>query len=851
MKKTTTLLLFALLFAASAFAEDGNITWASQFGGIRGMGTGADAAGAFGAVYIGGQTGGMLQDQTYLGTYDAYIVKYYDNGTEAWIREFGTYGEDQIEGVYADSTGVYVAGYTTGALPGQNFSGDRDAFVRKYDFDGNEVWTREFGTSGTDEIREISVNSSGIYVTGLTTGTLPGQSRIGGYYDSFIRKYDLDGNEVWTRQFGTTGDDTPFGVYADSSAAYVTGSARGAFPGQVNLGEADAFVRKYDPDGNAVWTRQFGTAQYDLGWGVFADATGVYVAGYTLGAFPGYANQGAFDIFLRKYDFDGNELWTKQFGTTGSDMARGISGDSAGVYVCGSVDGELPGQTQVGYSDAFVRKYDADGNENWTRQFGTTEGESCEGIFANSTTVYSVGQTNGAFAGQNLTGEADYFIRKYDENGTEQWTHQSGTLGEDAMDGYVASDSTGIYFAGITSGYFAGYSQQGNGDCFVRKYVDGSEAWTRQFGTTEWEEARAVSADSSGVYVGGFTAGTFPGQVNQGGADIFVSKYDADGNEVWVRQFGSPDDEFGYCVSANSGSIYVIGTTYGTLPGQVSLGSSDVFVVKYDSSGNLSWIRQFGTDNSEEANKVYADSTGIYVVGQTSGAFPGYVNLGGVDAFISKFDSDGNQVWAGQFGTGSSDAAYGVAVYSGGVYVVGVTSGTLPGQSSSGSEDAFIRKYDLDGNAVWTHQFGTESYDYAYGVAADSTGIYMAGTTAGAFPGYVNLAGRIDAFVRKYDFDGNATDTWQYSSYADKFVMNIISAPNGIYVAGQTNGPFPGQVYRGGETAFVFQILARTPAGQEGSFGVISALPEFDVVTVLALFCAAIALISLGIKRKI
>ncbi len=123
-------------------------------------------------------------------------------GTIDWFRQFGTSFFEQALGTAVDATGVYVAGLTGGALPGQSNSGGTDVFVRKYDFSGNVIWTRQFGTPTDDLARRISVDAGGVYVTGLTHGTLPGQVSSGDR-DAFVRKYDADGNELWTRQFGS------------------------------------------------------------------------------------------------------------------------------------------------------------------------------------------------------------------------------------------------------------------------------------------------------------------------------------------------------------------------------------------------------------------------------------------------------------------------------------------------------------------------------------------------------------------------------------------------------------------------------------------------------------------------
>ena len=220
-----------------------------------------------------GRTDGTLPGQVSSGSSDAFVRKYDTSGSEVWTRQFGTANIDQAYGVSVDASGVYVAGATR--LTGT----DIDAFVRKYDTSGNEVWTRQFGAlSRLDEAFGISVDASGVYVGGYTAGTLPGQVSSGGTRDAFVRKYDTSGNEVWTRQFGTADRDLAYGISVDASGVYVTGSTRGTFPGQTSSGSGDTFVRKYDTSGTEVWTLQLGTPSW--GRGISVDASGVYVGGY-------------------------------------------------------------------------------------------------------------------------------------------------------------------------------------------------------------------------------------------------------------------------------------------------------------------------------------------------------------------------------------------------------------------------------------------------------------------------------------------------------------------------------------------------------------------------------------------
>ncbi len=250
------------------------------------------------------------------------------NGTVTWLRRFDTrFVRDR--NIAVGPTGVYVArrGIVTG-----------ERFVRKYDYQGNELWTRQFGTSAHDSARGIAVGPTGVYVAGGTAGTLPGQTNAGDS-DAFVRKYDHQGNEVWTRQFGTSHFDSARGIAVGPTGVYVTGGPRR------NAGYFDAFVRKYDHEGDEVWTRQFGASDDDIPGGIAVGPTGVYVIPEPpfLATLPTSQL-----VFVHKYDHQGNEVWTRRFGTSEGDIAREIAVGPTGVYVAGDTRGTFPGQANAG-----------------------------------------------------------------------------------------------------------------------------------------------------------------------------------------------------------------------------------------------------------------------------------------------------------------------------------------------------------------------------------------------------------------------------------------------------------------------------------------------------------------------
>ena len=400
------------------------------------------------------------------------------------VIQFGTPLSDFASGVAIDGAGnVYVVGtIQEGALPGQTGLGDLDAYLRKYDGQGNEVWTRQFGTQSEDHATGVGVDGAGnLYVVGLTRGALPGQTSLGDVgYDAYLRKYDSGGNELWTRQFGTPQSDHASDVAVDGGGnVYVVGiTFDDSLSGQADLGEGDVYLRKYDSDGNKLWTRQSGSRDLDMANGVAIDGAGnVYVVGEQ-GGIPGRPGVGESDAYLRKHDGDGNELWTRQFGSQSGPSASRVAVDAEGnVYVVGSASGSLPGQTHLGKSDAYVRKYDGDGNELWTRQFGSRGSDMANGVVIDGAgNVYVVGTTGLALPGQSnmdpVLGGSDVFIRKYHSDGSEVWTDQLGTPERDAVAGVVVDGAGSVYVVGSTEGAFAGKTSSGSYDTFVLKMPD-------------------------------------------------------------------------------------------------------------------------------------------------------------------------------------------------------------------------------------------------------------------------------------------------------------------------------------------------------------------------------------------
>ncbi len=404
---------------------------------------------------------GTAQDMPGSSTHDRTCVL-----SARWIRQFGSVQTDSASAVATDTNGNTVVVGKAGTLPGQTTGGP---FIRAYDANGTETWTRELGLGTTGEVGSVRIDASGnVYIAGWISGTLPGQTRVGDT-DAFVRKYSSTGTELWTRQFGTTVSDIASAVTTDAAGnVYVAGSTFGRFAGQTSTGHSDPYVRKYDAAGTALWTQQWGGAGGEA-LAITADAAGnVYVAGNINGTIPGGTSAGLFDAYVRKFDTAGTALWSRQFGSRSDDFAYGLGVDASdNLYIAGYTSGALPGANSAGGYDAFVRRYDSAGTETWTRQFGTSGADKAYALAVDATSVSVVGSTAGTFAGQTSLMGTDAFVRRYALDGTSASVLQFGSNQDDFANGAAVDASGHLFVAGGTGGTLPSQTSAGGIDAFV------------------------------------------------------------------------------------------------------------------------------------------------------------------------------------------------------------------------------------------------------------------------------------------------------------------------------------------------------------------------------------------------
>ena len=315
--------------------------------------------------------------------------------SSGWLR---SYASPELELVLAAAPGKEGALYVVGSITNaEDISFESaDGFLYKYNFDGSQVWGKRLATDELDGVAAISVASDGtIAVAGITNGSMDGQQHGPSGADVFVQKFTANGETQWVHQFGSDDDDRVTRIVFDSSnSLYVIGVAGGPFEG-LPSGDSLWFLRKLDSEGVALWTRELQQSE-TIVVTVLAIGPGdaLYVGGVTTNDEFVVSEGRDFDAFVAKYDQDGDESWSVTFGTPQLDELVALAlGRDGSIYAAGQTFGVLSGHVPIGNQDGFLRKLNPDGKELWTRQFDTEDGDRVIGMpVARNDDVYVLGE---------------------------------------------------------------------------------------------------------------------------------------------------------------------------------------------------------------------------------------------------------------------------------------------------------------------------------------------------------------------------------------------------------------------------------------------------------------------------
>lgn len=392
--------------------------------------------------------------------------------------------------------------------------------------------------------------------------------------------------------------------------------------------------------------------------------------------------------------------------------------------------------------------------------------------------------TGGSYGG-NWT---DYATVKYDANGNELWVRRYNGSAVNPIDSAVdlAVDTAGNVYVTGNSFRLAAFSS--NVITTVKYDANGNELWVRHYTQGSLSNSStALEVDASGnVYVVGTTSSISV----TGASDVLTVKYDTNGNELWVRVSGlgansSSSNSARGLVVDTVGNVFVTATIeYGAFSGAYA-------TVKYDIHGNELWVRRYqGTGTVNNASGIAVDTTGnIYVTG-TSG-LPRWPSSGFFikDYTTVKYDTNGRELWVRTY-TVLQDDIYGdfsprsAVDPTGNVYVAGSSQG------SATSTDFATVKYDTNGNELWARRYNATSstYNYVTTLAVDATGNAYVGGYA-CVTDLCLLRGRAqDYVILKYDTNGNEVWARRYnvpSLYPGPTAL-VVDLTGNVYATGSS-----------------------------------------------------------------
>jgi hypothetical protein len=427
-------------------------------------------------------------------------------GAFTFAKSFGDASDQFIAGVAVDAGGsIFVVGTYTGSV---NFGGgaltavnSTDIFLARFDANGNHLWSKSFGGNKSQTGTAIALDSVGnVFITGFFYdtvnfggGTLQAKSNgsVNSFQDSFVAKFDASGNHLWSKNFGDINTEYGYGLAVDGN-------------------------------GSVILTGVFQTPSVNFG-------------GATL------TNQGGFDAYVAKLDGSGNHVWSMAFGDVADQYGRTVTTDAQGnVFLAGDFAGSINfgggALTAAGTTAAFVTKFNAAGQHQWSKSFGESSAIAYGVGVSAAGDVFLGGDFHGTLdfgGGVSLSGAAandDVFVARLDGTGNAKWAKGFGDPLAQHMKAMRLDDAGNV----LLTGSFGGKINFGTGDLATAGAFDmfaaklepeaGCPLWSRAFGSPEYQEGLAVDVDGQGNAVLG---AVYSGTVDWGGGPLTSATNDA------------------------------------------------------------------------------------------------------------------------------------------------------------------------------------------------------------------------------------------------------------------------------------------------------------------------------------
>ena len=345
MKKCLVFVWSVVIMTTAAFAQPNPDTlWTRTYGGSNGDGASSVQQTADGGYIVAGRT-----ESFGAGGFDFYLVKTNSQSDTLWTRTYGGSNDDGANSVQQTADGGYIVAGTTGSFG----TGDYDFYLVKTNSLGDTLWTRTYGGSGADGVISVQQTADGGYIIAGYTDSFG----VGGH-DFYLVKTTSQGDTLWTRTYGGSGDDWGPSAQQTTDGGYIVAGITASF----GAGNNDFYLVKTTSQGDTLWTRTYGGNYDDYAYSVQQTTDGGYIVAGETESF----GVGGDRFYVVKANSQGDTLWTRTYGGSNSNRAYSVQQTADGGYI-------VAGNTTsfgAGEEDFYLVKANSQGDTLWTRTYG-------------------------------------------------------------------------------------------------------------------------------------------------------------------------------------------------------------------------------------------------------------------------------------------------------------------------------------------------------------------------------------------------------------------------------------------------------------------------------------------------
>ena len=771
-------------------------------------------------------------------------VLYAQSPSLVWQKPLGGTTTEGMGKMILSPEGGYLI---SGATYSNNYEvhgnhGNSDAWIVNLKNNKDTLWTKCYGGSSDEAFSAVQSTIDGNYVAaGYTYSNNGDVHHNHGNSDAWIVKLKSNGDTLWSKCYGGSGDDFFYSITATSDGGYIACGSSSSSNGDVsgNHGATDAWIVKLDANGNIIWQKCYGGSGADAAY-FYSESfyaiketpgNGYIAVGYTNsndGDISG--NHGGSDYWVIKIDQNGLIQWNKCYGSSKpnsfyiveaakdlvltSDNGYLVIGDSEGI------DGDISSPKGGNKSDIWVIKLDATGTIQWEKSYGGTAYETGSSVNVTASGGYLIGGSTASSNGDLLNNPVESandnaWIIKTDALGNILWNKQLGNNSgtESVVSVFELPDGSIVAGSNLQGTPGEGVGIRGSVDC-----------WVFKLSPCPAPLLIAVTTCSNKAYdfygTPLTTAGVYRDTVARTSAcpnyvELNLTIIPAPENIV-ITQTGntlSTGDFSNYQWLVNNKPLaYAAGKKTITSEGNndyrlivtgangCKSDTTDAFTFLYNGceAPAIDWAKSYGGTATDQAFSITALSNGYLISGRSNSVNGDVKGIHGTanDLWVLKINNNGDTLWTKTLGGNGIENGYAIrATSDGGFIIVGESAanattgsiGTTPRPVASSTTDAWILKYSSAGLLEWQKLYGGTGAENVYSIEPVSDGYIVAGSvpaasTTGTLAGTVSN-GSNDGWILKLNTDGSLAWQKRYGGGGADYIHSIKPTSDGGYVA--------------------------------------------------------------------